>query len=70
MLGSEAGPCLPKLCLPGALSEGCRTRLLSGHNISASAGLGKIEQLQDWTFSKHFQYYNYRYEYYITTGLS
>lgn len=51
MLGSEAGPCLPKLCHQGARSEECRTRLLSGHNISASAGLDKTKYLD----IRHFQ---------------
>lgn len=41
VLGPEAGACLSKPCLPGAQSEECRTRLLSGRNTSASADLGK-----------------------------
>lgn len=40
VLEPEAGPCLSKPCLPEAQSEECRTRSLSGHNTSASAGLG------------------------------
>lgn len=43
MLGSEAGRCLPGLCLPRAPFEECKTHLLSGHNISASVGLGETE---------------------------
>lgn len=44
-LGSEAGRCLPRLCLPRAPFEECKTHLLSGHNISASVALGEIETM-------------------------
>lgn len=39
VLGPEVGAFLSKPCLLGELSEECRTRLLSGHSISASVGL-------------------------------
>lgn len=45
-LGSEAGRCLPRLCLLRAPFEECKTHLLSGHNISASVGLGEIEVMR------------------------
>lgn len=44
VLGPEAGHGLPKPFLPGVLSEECTTRLLSGHNTSVSAGLGKKQK--------------------------
>lgn len=37
--GPEPGRCLPEPSLPGAQSEGCTTRSLSGRNTSASADL-------------------------------
>lgn len=49
VLGPEAGPCPSKPCLPGAQSEECRTHSLSGHNTSASAGLGKKKQKTEST---------------------
>jgi len=39
VLGPEAGASLSKPCLPWAQSEECRTRLPSGRNTCASAGL-------------------------------
>lgn len=47
-LGSEAGRCLPRLCLLRAPFEECKTHLLSGHNISASVGLGEIEAMRKY----------------------